>query len=134
MAYSQLLIFKYFILNTDWYLATLHNIKIIKRFSNEALLPVAYDFDYSGLVDAFYAIPNERVQQVSLKQRVLMGKFPNQPIMEQTIQQFIAAKAAIFSTCETFTLLDANHRRDVLEYLREFYHYIEHPKVASRGL
>ena len=49
-------LFEYMIGNTDMSLAKLHNI-ILVRASNGTVYPVPYDFDYSGLVNARYAVP-----------------------------------------------------------------------------
>ena len=47
--------------NTDWAVPNNHNVKLIYDKERKLAPPlvVPYDFDYSGLVDASYAVPNE---------------------------------------------------------------------------
>jgi len=133
-AYAKMLLFEYMIGNTDLNLAALHNLKIIKRFSDEALIPLPYDFDYSGLVDAYYAVPNERVNQQSVKQRIIMGEFPSQGSFAQAVNEFKTAKEQLLSTCTNLSQLESREKTDVLSYLNTFFELIEDPKILSRGL
>jgi len=133
-AYAKMLLFEYMIGNTDWNLAALHNLKIVKRFSDEALLPLPYDFDYSGLVDAYYAVPNDRVNQLFVKQRILMDEFPSQPVFQQTLATFQTAKADLLAICHQIPHLEEGEKQDVLRYLNDFFEHIEDPRIASRGL
>ena len=48
--------FEYMIGNLDFSLIAEHNFKLVQR-PNLAVFPIPYDFDYSGLVDASYALP-----------------------------------------------------------------------------
>jgi len=50
-------IFQYMIANTDWNIPALHNIKLLLD-KNEDLIPIPYDYDYSGLVNTPYATSN----------------------------------------------------------------------------
>jgi hypothetical protein len=53
-------LFEYWIANTDWSVAALHNIEM---FRNKDLTyrPVAYDFDWAGVVGAAYSRPNTQL-------------------------------------------------------------------------
>src|SRR5215467_3476055 len=50
-------VFEYFIGNTDFSISTLHNVELLGINSARAVYPVPHDFDYSGAVNARYAIP-----------------------------------------------------------------------------
>jgi hypothetical protein len=59
-------IFEYFIGNTDFSFNGVHNAELVMKSDGSQLLPVAYDFDFSGAVNAPYAtvdpkLPNKRV-------------------------------------------------------------------------
>ena len=62
----QMGMFQYMIGNTDFSLKTMHNLKAVQPVDQDAIL-IAYDFDYSGLVDARYAVPNPSCRFVMLK-------------------------------------------------------------------
>ena len=54
-------IFEYMIGNTDMSMYLLHNVVLVQT-PKRVTYPVPYDFDYSGLVDARYAVPGQAVQ------------------------------------------------------------------------
>ena len=59
-AYKVFTLFQYMIGNTDWGLSNRHNVALVQcKMDGMALpVPVPYDFDFCGLVDAPYAIPH----------------------------------------------------------------------------
>ena len=56
----------------DFSLAALHNIKLSGK-NGTKFIPVAYDFDYSGIVETFYAIPPSELQIESVRERLYRG-------------------------------------------------------------
>jgi hypothetical protein len=52
-------VYQYAIGNTDWSMTHFHNVKVMRIGTD--YFPIPYDFDFSGLVDAPYAGPNEAV-------------------------------------------------------------------------
>ena len=70
-----LYVFQYMIGNTDWSVPGLHNMKLLKTMdvSKPNPMPVAYDFDYAGIVDAPYAIPGDHVNIDDVTEREYMG-------------------------------------------------------------
>ena len=120
-------IFEYFIGNTDWSVPNNHNIKLIFDRKNDAALPfpVAYDFDYCGLVDASYAIPNEVIGTEKVTERVYRG-FPRTAEEIQTILNvFRNKKDSIYSLINNFSLLNEKARKVMTNYLDDFYKTID---------
>src|SRR4029079_8149799 len=70
-------IFQYMIGNTDWAVGNYHNIKLIvpKTDTLARPYPVPYDFDFSGFVNAPYAVPDEKAGIRNVTERFYMG-FP----------------------------------------------------------
>ena len=64
--------FQYMIANTDWSSIAQHNIKVMQLNERE-YIPLSYDFDMSGLVNAPYATTSETLDIVSVRQRVYRG-------------------------------------------------------------
>jgi len=52
-------LFQYMVSNTDWSSMYQHNVKLMQRGKQDPLIPVTYDFDMAGLVDAPYAVVSE---------------------------------------------------------------------------
>lgn len=65
-------IFEYAIGNTDWSIFALHNVRVI-AMPDGRILPIAYDFDFSGLVNAHYAAPDPRMGIRSVRDRLYRG-------------------------------------------------------------
>jgi hypothetical protein len=127
-------IFQYFIGNTDWSVPNNHNVKLIFNRENDAALPypVAYDFDYCGLVDASYAIPNEVIGTEKVTERVYRG-FPRTMEEVQTILNvFKKKKESIFSLINNFTLLNEKGRKTMISYLEDFYNTIDNNSQVKR--
>ncbi len=61
---DRMAIFNYMIGNTDWSVPNQHNVRILSQSNAERPnlgIIVPYDFDYTGLVNADYAVPIEQL-------------------------------------------------------------------------
>jgi hypothetical protein len=125
-------IFEYMIGNTDWWMArpTTHNVLLVAR-PNGSIVPIPYDFDYSGLVGASYAVPDEKLGIKDVKERIFRGycRFPG--TYEKTAEIFMSKKQDIFSLVESFELLPEVQRRIMIKYLEVFYNDIENPQAIN---
>ncbi len=73
-------IFQYLISNLDWAMqagpagdSCCHNSRLVSATGAPPLTTIPYDFDYSGFVDAPYAVPPEGVRVSSIKTRHYRG-------------------------------------------------------------
>jgi hypothetical protein len=124
--------FQYMIGNTDYSSYDLHNIILIsdstRRFPP---IPIPYDFDWSGLISANYAVPHPTIGTESVSERVYRG-FKKEPfIVYYTIQIFNARKQEIYQLFENFELLDKDEKNDAIKYLDEFYLIINDDKKVK---
>ncbi len=124
---TMVAIFQYMIGNTDWAVPNEHNIEIIFKKDNPAMLPytVPYDFDYCGLVDASYAVPNEIIGTEKVTERVYRGFPRSMEELQMTLDVFRSKKAAILAIVNNFTLLSERVRRGMTNYLDDFFRMIE---------
>ena len=60
----------------------------------DALIPVPYDFDMSGIVNPPYAEPNENFEIASVKQRLYRGMGVSKETLEQTGKHYLRKKIA----------------------------------------
>ena len=67
---ATLAVFEYLIGNTDWSVPYQHNIRLLTVPAIKNPVPVPYDFDQAGLVEAFYALPSENIGVASVRERV----------------------------------------------------------------
>lgn len=73
-------LFEYLIGNVDWAMAAgpagshcCHNMKLLTAAPGGSLVPVPYDFDFSGLVDAPYAKPPDELHMRDVLERRFRG-------------------------------------------------------------
>jgi hypothetical protein len=120
---TMMFVFQYMIGNTDWGLTNNHNLKIIygKKDTSTTPFAVPYDFDYSGLVNAEYAVPNEELGITNVVQRLYRG-FPRSTMELQAVfDVFNRQKEKIYSVISDFELLDNRNKKEMLAYLDGFY-------------
>ncbi|MBS1575180.1 MAG: hypothetical protein JST09_07725 [Bacteroidetes bacterium] len=120
-------IFQYMIGNTDWAVPVGHNIRLMSPKNDSLARPFAipYDFDYAGLVDANYALPDEQLGTQSVRERVYRG-FPRTiEELKTAMQVFTDKKEAIYSLIKNFDLLTSRNRADMISYLDGFYNSIK---------
>lgn len=113
-------LFQYMIGNTDYSIVMDRNVKIVS-LPNGQHIPVAYDFDFSGLVDAPYARPNVNVGQTDVQQRVWMGSHYTEAELQTAIDTFNEKEGAVYILVENSTYLDAKTKREAKNYLKGFY-------------
>ncbi len=124
---TKVAIFQYFIGNADWSVPNTHNIKLIFERKNDLALPFAipYDFDYCGLVDASYAVPNEILGTEKITERIYRGYPRKMEEIQTALSLFKDKKESIFKLINNFNLLSEKGRKTMIDYLEDFYKSIE---------
>jgi hypothetical protein len=119
--YQRLTIFQYMIGNTDWNINRRHNIKMVQVSPDEAPIPVPYDFDYSGLINAPYAVPHPSLPIESVQERLFQWRGKDKEGLEQQLTAIVDQEKAIMKACERFLLLNQASRDEVKSYLDSFF-------------
>jgi hypothetical protein len=118
---DRLSLFEYWISNTDWSVAGLHNIEMFRQ-KDLLYRPVAYDFDWSGVVGAVYARPNTMLGLTSTRQRLHRGPCRTAEQWAPTIAYFQERRAAVDSIWSTpLAGQDPKRLSDAKKYLDEFW-------------
>ena len=129
-------LFQYLIGNTDWSIPGRHNLQLIK--SKDPVLPkpyvIPYDFDYAGIVNTNYAIPDENLGISSVTERVYRGVCIPEADIRKAVKHFIDKKEQIYQLYQNTNLLDKNNARFTLEYLDSFYSIIENENSMKRNI
>ena len=127
---AMLSIFQFMIGNTDWQVAGLHNIKLlkIKEVTEPAPYVIPYDFDFTGMVNASYAIPQPELGIMNIRERLYWGKCYAEEDLRVAIEKYTNNKEAIYNLYRNFTLLDKGNLNQSLSYLNSFYKIIEEEK------
>lgn len=127
--YRMLTVFQYMIGNTDWNLAKSHNIKLVQTDAKSAPIPVPYDFDHAGLVNAPYANPHPQLPIKNVRERFFQWRGANQNGLSETLAQFRAKQNDIYKLVLEFDYLSEASKQDILQYLDEFYHSL--PQIPA---
>lgn len=116
-------LFNYMIGNTDWSVPLQHNIKVVKpaRSSGVNGIPVAYDFDYSGFVNATYAAPFEELPIESVLERHYMGLCLDEEKLNAVLTEFEDLKEPILGTIREFPYISEVDKKWTTSYIEDFY-------------
>jgi hypothetical protein len=130
---TLLALFEYLIGNTDWSVPNYHNIILLqsKKDSTAQPLPVGYDFDYSGMVNTDYAIPDESLGTTSVRERVYRGFPRTMEELNTAFEAFRAQKDNIYAVVENFNLLTKDSKDEMTQYLDDFYKTINNEGEAK---
>jgi hypothetical protein len=126
-------LFTYMIGNVDYSILTLHNVIMIDDVKG-ARLPVPYDFDYSGLVNAHYAIPDKRLNLPSVRERMYRGPCKTEAEVNQALQPFRDKQTELLTLVASMEALglDEGRRKSTEKYLNEFFELISKPDRVKR--
>lgn len=131
-----LVMFQYMIGNTDFSVSGRHNIKILglPGYGNQGYTPVPYDFDYTGLVDSYYAEPGEGLGISSVKERYFLGPCRGDGDYIPAIEHINDFKDEIFSQINEFEYLDQKKKNEMTKYLNEYFSLAEKPELIERAI
>ena len=125
---ARVALFQYMIGNLDWSMRAgpegegcCHNSRLLSRPGSAALAPVTYDFDYSGMVGAPYALPPEQIPVRSVKTRYYQGYCRHNAQALAAAAEFRSKRAAIEGVFAEVPGLDPRTRTRAVNYLAGFF-------------
>jgi len=116
--------------NTDWSIAKQHNTKLFVPYQTSGdtrPFAIPYDFDYSGLVDAHYAVVSSAIPVEVITDRYYLGYCCGDVILEQVLKNFTEKREAILGIFEKDSYLNEKNRREVIDYLTSFFDQLIEP-------
>lgn len=126
-------VFQYLIGNHDWSTANLHNAELVVM---ETVLPVPYDFDFSGAVNAVYATPDPNLPIRRVRDRLYRGHCVPEEHYNRVFALFRDRKEAIYALYadEIGQLLEPRVVRETLEYYDRFYETLGSDRLRQRDI
>jgi hypothetical protein len=121
---DQMALFNYMIGNTDWSVPNQHNCKVLTIPGSptaELGLVIPYDFDYSGIVNAHYAVPAEGLKITSVTERIYQGRCPDEARFRPLLDEYESKKDALYKLIREFPYLEERDRKNMIRYLDEFF-------------
>ncbi|NJK82533.1 MAG: hypothetical protein HC912_00660 [Saprospiraceae bacterium] len=130
-SYQNMVFFQYMIGNADWSIPEYRNLRFIYPKGSDKAIVVPYDFDCSGLVNAFYARPNTNAGQQQVAQRVVMGKNARgkSSIKPSKKFRYLTSKPWSF---EDAAYLKASTKQEMKNYLADFVNVLRSDKKLQR--
>ncbi|MEL6925722.1 MAG: hypothetical protein AAFO94_16880 [Bacteroidota bacterium] len=131
---STVAFFQYMIGNADWDIKMLRNVKLMSNKASGMITAVPFDFDFSGLVNAPYAIPNPDYKLRSVKQRYYLGHDISQSEWNNTVDLYQRKRVDLINLVLSFKHLKKSSREDMIQYLDEFYSELETKQANKDSL
>ena len=125
-------VFEYMIGNTDFLVSELHNAFLLGTTQGE-MIPVPYDFDYSGAVNTPYATPNPVLSIRNVRQRLFRGFCADPAEFGKVFMLMNERKKAIYRLYDDQIgkLLRLDVANDTRKYFDEFYRIINNRELAQ---
>ena len=124
---GRVAMFQYMIGNLDWSMRAgpqgegcCHNGRLLSG-NGPYYTPVPYDFDYSGLVDAPYAVPPDGFKISNVKSRVYQGYCRHNAEALTAAREMRAQRSAIEAVLSQVPGMDSRTRGKALGYLARFF-------------
>ena len=129
-------VFQYFIGNTDFSFAALHNIELLGTNNALSVMPVAHDFDFSGAVNARYATVPPQLPIRTVRDRLFRGYCVPAAEYAKVFALFNAKKDSIYALYRDpiGKLLPDKTVKETLEYFDDFYKTMNNPKSAKSDM
>ena len=135
-ASARFAVFEYMISNYDWSMRAgprgtecCHNSRLLNPGTGTQLMPVPYDFDYSGLVDAPYAVPPEGIGINSVRQRTYRGYCAHMAAARAFAAQISPRRAEFLGVFATIPGLDPREQARAANYIQGFFADVDSGKI-----
>jgi hypothetical protein len=134
--FDLMAMFMFMIGNPDYSVTGRHNVKILgmEGFGSRGYTPVPYDFDYCGLVNAYYAIPGEDLGIRTIRERLFRGLCREEEAYQKAILHIREHREEILELIQSFDYLQSSQREDMIGYLESYFAMSEDPNFSKRYL
>ena len=138
-AAARFAFFEYMIGNLDWAMNAApagadccHNSRLVgMRGTTTDLIPVPYDFDFSGLVNTPYAVPPPSIKVANVRVRRYRGFCQHNEQAQAAAADLLARRASLIAILDRIPQLDSSSRQRAANYLGEFFDHIGSPPQVA---
>lgn len=138
---ARFAIFQYMISNLDWAMQAgpagdtcCHNSRLIVPAGATLMSTVPYDFDYSGFVDAPYAVPPEGISVSSVKKRYYRGFCRHNAEALKAAAEIRAKQPAMLAVLAQIPQLNESTRRKASAFLDKSFADIASDQAVTENL
>ena len=126
-----LALFQFMIGNTDWSIVRERN-TVLMQNNSEKQVPVPYDFDMSGLVDAHYAGPAPGLPIDTVQGRYYLGFCHPDVDWGELFQYFRSQRYAVLAMVDKVPGLNWNNTRQAKKFLEQFFKILSSPSERQK--
>lgn len=131
---DRLAIFNYMVSNWDWSVPGQHNVSVFTSV-NPTLggvgIPVPFDFDLTGVVNAEYAIPPPDLGIETNRDRIFYGICRTEEVYRRELLAFREKKEELYSVITEFPHLGRAEKRDIITFMDQFFDRLEKPRSVE---
>jgi len=132
---DRIAIFNYMVSNWDWSVPGQHNISVFTSTRPEESgmgIPVPFDFDLTGVVNAEYAIPPPGIGIETNRDRLFLGICRNREVYYEELMEFLEKKEEFYSVVNNMPYLSNLAKKDIIAFLDQFFSQLEKPRSLER--
>jgi hypothetical protein len=141
-AAARYAVFEYMISNLDWAMTAgpagedcCHNARLLggegATGASTGLIPVPYDFDYAGLVNAPYAVPPDAIHLPNVRVRRYRGFCAHNEEAKAFLTQISSRRDSLIAILNQVPQLEDKTRRNAAGYLGDFFEQAGSPSKAD---
>jgi hypothetical protein len=120
--------FQYMIGNTDWSTVVQHNIAVM-QLANKDYIPLCYDFDMSGLVNAPYSMVNPLIPINSVTERYYWGVCRGEELFKNAREYYLSIEPNIWDSYgKIASLLSTNEQEAAKKFLTAYFDILKDDK------
>lgn len=127
-------LFQYLIANLDWSTTVQHNTKIMQTMQPYRNIPLAYDFDQSGFVNASYAFINSNFDIKDVRERLYRGLCrEDNSVLYFVRDEYLEKQDLVFEILDDYkSYLKEYDFNSLKKFVEEFYLILQDDKLFER--
>ncbi len=137
---ARFAVFEYMIGNLDWAMTAgppgegcCHNARLVAaKGAASSLVPVPYDFDFAGLVDAPYAVSPNEIPLPSVRVRRFRGYCRHNAEAAAAVAELAGQRTALTATMAAIPQLEERTRSKANGYLDSFFKAVDGPDGVAK--
>lgn len=120
--------YQFFIGNVDWSSNAQHNVTVMKLMDN-SYIPLIYDFDMSGFVNAPYSETPEFLPITSVRTRLYRGFCRDEALFEYVRKYYLERETAVLNSFENASKgINPKEIAEMRKYVTEFFDILKSEK------
>jgi hypothetical protein len=127
-------VFQYMIGNTDWSSVMQHNVKVM-LLPSKIKVPIPFDYDMAGLVDAPYAVVKESMPIKSVRERHFRGYCRDEELAEYVRLKYLELEPNLWNVVRSVEgQMNPKEALEVENYLRDFFSVMKNKKRYDENI